>query len=201
MRKTAALVLAGALPLAACARDEGPAGGTTSSTGTSGPSAGTGATGTAPTGATSPTGPSATSPEPSLAPELGDGVHFGFVEGVDVAGGTIVFDLAYFLTGEEANQAAAEHGFETPVPNDYFIVNDNPKLRTLALSPDLQLALLNWNHCCDEFFEGDLTTFATAINTGEQVTVGDEVYLGPLSQYWLTVNDGVVIRVEEQYLP
>jgi hypothetical protein len=27
------------------------------------------------------------------------------------------------------------------------------------------------------------------------------VYLGPLSQYWLTVNDGVVIRVEEQYLP
>jgi len=201
MRKTAALVLAGALLLAACARDEGPAGGTTSSTGASGPSAGTGATGTAPTGATSPTGPSATSPEPSLAPELGDGVHFGFIEGVDVAGGTIVFDLAYFLTGEEANQAAAEHGFETPVPNDYFIVNDNPKLRTLALSPDVELALLDWDQCCDTFIDGDLTVFAEAIEAEDPITVDGQLYYGSLSPYWVTVEGGIITRIEEQYLP
>ena len=193
-------MLAGALLLPACAKDEG-AGGTTSSTGTSGPTAITGVTGTAPTGATAPTGPSGTSPEPSLPPELEDGEHFGFIESVDVAGETSVFDLAYFLTGEEANQAAAEHGSETPVPNDYFIVNDNPKLRTLVLAPGVELAMLDWNNCCDEFIDGDLAAFAEAIEAGEPVTVDGQLYYGSLSPYWLTVEGGLVTRIEEQYLP
>ena len=184
--------------LAACA-DEGKLSvGSTAATAATGSTALTGPT--APTATTATTGPTGL-PTGSLEPELEDGEHFVFVESVDAEGGTLVLDLAYFLTGEAANEAAAERGFEVPVPNDYFIVNDNPKLRTLALAPDLQLALLDWNHCCDTFFDGDLTTFATAINSGEQVTVGDEVYLGALSQYWLTVNDGVVVRIEEQYLP
>jgi len=201
MKRTVPIAIAGMLLLAACARDGNDAAGPTTVTGGTGSTATAGPT--APSGTTATTGPTGTTgvPTGSLEPELEDGEHFGFVESVDAEGGSMVFDLAYFLTGEEANQAAAERGFEVPVPNDYFIVNDNPKLRTLALSPSLRLALLDWNHCCDEFFDGDLTTFATAINTGEQVTVGDQVYLGTLSQYWLTVNDGVVVRVEEQYLP
>jgi len=198
MKRIVPVVAAAALLFSACADDGNDAAGTTAPTGATAVSGPTGTTGT-----TATTGPTGTTgmPTGSLEPELEDGEHFGFVESVDVEGQTSVFDLAYFLTGEEANEAAADRGFEVPVPNDYFIVNDNPKLRTLALSPDLQLALLDWNHCCDTFFEGDLTTFATAIDTGEQVTVGDDVYLGALSQYWLTVNDGVVIRIEEQYLP
>ena len=43
-----------------------------------------------------------------------------------------------------------------PVPNDHFVVNDNPMLRTLSLAPDARLRLLDWNHCCDTFFDGDL---------------------------------------------
>jgi hypothetical protein len=201
MKRILPVIAATALLLSACADDGNDAAGTTAPTGGTGATAVTGPT--APTGTTATTGPTGATGAPtgSLEPELEDGEHFGFVESVDAEGETMVFDLAYFLTGEAANEAAAERGFEVPVPNDYFIVNDNPKLRTLAFAPDLQLALLDWNHCCDEFFDGDLTTFATAIDTGEQVTVGDEVYLGALSQYWLTVNDGIVVRIEEQYLP
>ena len=51
----------------------------------------------------------------------------------------MTFDLAYFLTGDAANQAAAEHGDETPVPNDYYIVNDNPSLRTHARLPTVSI--------------------------------------------------------------
>jgi hypothetical protein len=186
-----------ALVLAACARDEPASGGTApTTTAPTGVTAPTGPTAT--TGPTAPTGPTA---EPPTEAELEDGRHFGFVEAVDVAGATIEFDLAYFLTGEDANEAAAERGLETPVPNDYFIVNDNPRLRTLALAPDLELALLDWANCCDEFFQGDLEAFAAAIDSGEQVTVGDDVYQGVASPYWLTVEGGVVVRIEEQYLP
>ena len=147
----------------------------------------------------SPTEEPSASPTPS--PELEEGRHFGFIRSVDPDGMTLVFNLAYFLTGEEANEAAAEHGDEVPVPNDYYIVDDNPKLRTLVLAPDVELALVDWSRCCDRTFDGDVDVFATAIEAGEPVTVGDDVYNGAWSPYWLEVAGGQVLRIEEQYLP
>jgi hypothetical protein len=133
--------------------------------------------------------------------ELEDGRHFGFIRAVDPTQRTIEFDLAYWLTGEEANQAYQEATGDTgPVPNDYFVVNDNPKLRELALPPDLRLVLLDWNRCCDTFFEGNLDLFAQAIEEQADVLDGDVVYRG-VSQWWITVRDGVVVRIEEQYSP
>jgi hypothetical protein len=182
------------LALGACASDDPTVGATgdTPVTDPTGVTAPTGATGE--TAATGPTG------ETGTQPELEDGEHFGFVEEVDASGGNLVLDLAYFLSGEAANEAAAERGDEVPVPNDYYIVNDNPRLRTLTLADDLKLSLLDWNRCCDERFEGDLDTFAQAIDEG-QLEADGYLYQGPLSPYWLTVENGEVVRIEEQYLP
>ena len=187
-----ALVLT--LALAACTSDVPTVGGTgeTGVTDPTGVTAPTGPTGTGPTGGTGETG---TPPA-----ELEDGEHFGFVEEVDASGGTLVLDLAYFLTGEAANEAAAERGDEVPVPNDYYIVNDNPRLRTLTLADDVELSLLDWSNCCDERFDGDLETFAQAIEEG-MVEAGGAVYNGNLSPYWLTIEDGEIVRIEEQFLP
>jgi len=132
---------------------------------------------------------------------LEDGRHFGYVRSVDVDGGVIEFDLASFLSGEEANQAYQEATGETgPVPNDHFVVNDNPMLRTLTLAPDARLHLLDWNNCCDTFFDGDLALFAEAIGEQADVTDGDLIYRGQ-SQWWITVENGVVTEIEEQYSP
>jgi hypothetical protein len=108
---------------------------------------------TPPPTATPATAPS--SPKHSLiastsalpGPELEDGRHFGYLESIDLETpvSTVVFDLAYLLTGEEANQAAAENGYPTPVDNDYYIVNDNPRLRTLLVSPDIRIRLVDWD--------------------------------------------------------
>ena len=183
------------LALAACASDNP----TVGATGETTPSDPTGAT--APTGTTGPTAPTGATGETGPPPaELEDGEHFGFIEEVDPEGGTLVLDLAYFLTGGAANEAAAEHGDEVPVPNDYYIVNDNDRLRTLTLADDVELSLLDWNDCCDERFEGDLETFARAIDEG-MVESDGFVYQGTLSPYWLIVEDGVIVRIEEQYLP
>ena len=49
---------------------------------------------------------------------------------------TITFDLIQFFTGEAATKAAAEDGQGSPAPNDYYIRNVNPRLRTLPVRAD-----------------------------------------------------------------
>jgi hypothetical protein len=149
--------------------------------------------------ATGSAGGSARAPTPAAT--LEDGRHFGFVRSVDPAAGTMEFDLAYFLSGKEADQAYQEATGDTGhVPNDHFVVNDNPMLRTLTLAPDVHLRLLDWNHCCETFFDGDLSLFAQAIEQQADVTDGDLVYRGQ-SQWWITVENGLVTQIEEQYSP
>ena len=143
----------------------------------------------------------AAEPTPFPRAALEDGRHFGYVRSVDTEAGTIEFDLAYFLSGEEANQAYQEATGDTgPVPNDHFVVNDNPMLRMLPLAPDVRLRLLDWNNCCDTFFGGDLALFAEAIGEQADVTDGALIYRGQ-SQWWITVENGVVTEIEEQYSP
>jgi hypothetical protein len=143
----------------------------------------------------------AAEPPPFPGASLEDGRHFGYVRAVDADAGTIEFDLAYLLSGKEADRAYQEATGNTGhVPNDYFIVNDNPMLRTLVLAPDVRLRLLDWNHCCETFFDGDLALFAEAIGQQTDVTDGDLIYRGQ-SQWWITVENGVVTEIEEQYSP
>jgi hypothetical protein len=150
----------------------------------------------------SPSSPSPTataSPSGStLAAALEDGRHFGFIQSVDAGAPAMVFDLAEFLTGDAANQAAIEDGVIQPgqtIDNDYYIRNRNPRLRDLVLTPDVQIILVNWPNCCETTVNGVLSDFAASFTTP------DDVYHGPQSPYWLTVDGGLVTKIEEQYLP
>lgn len=138
---------------------------------------------------------------PTRSPELEDGRHFGYIQSVDVTTipYTMVFDLAYFLTGDEAIAAAKEHGDleDGFLPNDYYIVNDNPRLRTLSFGPDVTIAIVNWESCC-ESTPGVLGPFVEAFRR-HHAPPGN--YKGSFSQYWLTVEGGEVVSIEEQYLP
>jgi hypothetical protein len=144
--------------------------------------------------------PATTSTSTSSEPQLEDGRHFGFIKSVDLESSpdTLVFDLAYLLTGDAANREAAKRGYPTPVDNDYFIVNDNPKLRILLLSSDVELRLLDWKHCCDTFFAGDLGRFAASFER-KKYPAGN--YKGKFSAYELTVEDGAVVRIDEHFFP
>jgi hypothetical protein len=195
--RVALLLLALAVFAAACAKDAEP--GTSPSEGsTTGPTGSE--TSPAPvTGATGSGSPTETqSPSEAPSPELEDGRHFGSIESVDVENQTLVFDLAYFLTGDEANQAAAEHGDEVPVPNDYYIVNDNPRLRTLDVAPNVEVRVIDWTNCC-ELVQGEVQPFMDAFATNHHAW--DALYKGSEAPYWLTVEGGVVVKIEVQYLP
>jgi hypothetical protein len=156
--------------------------------------------GTATTTASPPTTTKKSKPKPKPEAALEDGRHFGFIHDATLTGELreLVFELAYFLTGEEANKEAAERGEETPVANDYFIVNDNPKPRTLPVAPGVTIDLVDWKQCCDERFEGDPAHFEAAFESSEPPAGR---YRGRFSAYWLTVENGLVTTIEEQYLP
>lgn len=151
-----------------------------------------------PTSTSSPTQEPSPSQEPSDQAPLGEGRHFVMAEEVTGSGDdlALVLDLAYFLTGDDANEAAAEHGNETPVPNGYFIVNDNPKLRTVPLSSSATVTYIPVEACCDGQ-EGDLAAWADSVNG----VVQSDYPHAASTWWWVTVRAGRIVAVEQQYLP
>lgn len=121
----------------------------------------------APTPSETPTPPEP--PGPTAIPTDLSGDNHAYVTGVDVTNRIITVDVVYFLTGTEAinhiKEAPAKwenlpcddtpsgvyEGGDTAncwLPNDYFIANDNPKLRDLQLSPTATVKLIDMQDCC-----------------------------------------------------
>lgn len=125
----------------------------------------------------------------SPAPNLPGGRQFGLIKSVDlqISPGTIVFDPAEQLTGEEANRAAAAHGDEVPVPNDVYKVNDDLTVHTLALSPEVEISVINYRGDCCDPVATDLEGLEASGLSGWG--------------YWVTIEDGAVVRIDEQYHP
>jgi hypothetical protein len=134
---------------------------------------------------------------------LADGRHFGYLTNANFRERLVTFDLAQWFAGEEANRAAAEDGLIEPgdnVPNDYHVRNTNTRLRRLpvASNPVVVIARTDCQPTCDPAgtFEGLAGSFA-------DMEPHDlySAYRGPDTQYWLTVQQGVVTKIEEQYVP
>jgi hypothetical protein len=159
-----------------------------------------------PTAAPSPTASPQPSEEPTAEPSasptparpaLPDGTHFVYVtaaERRDDGSAGVTVDLAYFLTGEEGERAAADHGDE--FVNDYYIVNDNPRLRTLPVAADADVRYLPAGAASTELQPGSLDAWLGGILRSNPTDYG-----GSDVPWWFTVRDGVVTRIEQQYLP
>jgi hypothetical protein len=149
-----------------------------------------------PSGSSEP--PPSSTPEPSASPSsvLEDGRHFVFVKtAFRRANGSVRvrFDLAYFYTGARAASEAAEHGDE--VTDGYYIVNDNPRLRTLPLADNVEVEYVPVGACCD-LQPGNIDVWLESINETNQTD-----YAGRDVPWWFTVEGGLITRIEQQYLP
>ncbi len=137
-------------------------------------------------------------PSPSPSPEpttnsLPNGRHPALLTGIDVAASRITIDVVQFFTGTAASTAAAEDGAtEVPPPNDYWVRNSNPLLRTLMIAPDARITV--------NTLAGEETG-----NTRKDVVID----LRKLASYpslagrlfWLTVSGNTVTVLTEQFLP
>lgn len=91
---------------------------------------------------------STTVPESGAAGDaLPAGRNVVFVRAVDLVGRTVTVDLAEFLTGDAAIAKAKAAGDLDEscncVPNDYYISNVNPKLRTVAVPVSAAISVLD----------------------------------------------------------
>jgi hypothetical protein len=132
-------------------------------------------------------------PNPTTATRHTD---FGFIRSWYAKGGTFYlrFDRAVLLTGKAADDASAAHGGESPVPNDYYIQNDNPRLREVAIVDRAKVIgsqQLTGSPGPNPSSLGALLTFVH--NGGPQVAA---------TPFHLRYDrHGLVVRVQEQYLP
>jgi len=136
---------------------------------------------------------------------VGDGRHFGYVKSVDASTtpATIQVDVAEFLSGEEANAAAEEDGAIAEgegVPNDYYIRNEEKDVVTLYVAGDVRVTHIQCPDSCVEGIPGQFDAFATSFDDTGEKSLADE-YRGAQSQYWITVEGGEVVAIDEQYLP
>lgn len=144
---------------------------------------------------TSVPAPSALAPGAVAKPKVE--TQFTFIKKATQSGSasTIVADYAQLLTGDAAAVAATAHGDESPPPNDYYIVNDNPKLRTLPVRSDATVKLTT---------KSDGTTVGPS---GYSVTLTKFVQLYNstpaihAAPYHITLTDGTVSAITEQYVP
>ena len=147
--------------------------------------------------------PTQTSTQPAPPPGPSPAEHFGYIRSVSTAGpaATLAFDEAQFLTGDAAQKAAEKDGAVAPgetVPNDYYIRNRDQTTQTLRIANDAKITA---KRCplCRHGRDGQLGPFLASFMKGRQ-TFADP-YRGKYSLYWLTIRDGEVAAIDEQYVP
>ena len=147
--------------------------------------------------------PTQTSTQPAPTPGPSPTEHFGYIRSVSTAGpaAKLAFDEAEFLTGDAAQKAAEHDGVVAPgetVPNDYYIRNRDQTTQTLRIANDAKITA---KRCplCRHGRDGELDPFLASFMKGRQ-TFADP-YRGKYSLYWLTIRDGEVAAIDEQYAP
>lgn len=135
--------------------------------------------------------------------------QFAYLVSVDVADGTVTVDPAEWFYGEEATRAAHEDGAIPPeqefVDDGFYIRNADPQTRVLPLAdtPVVVLQACYQPVPCLTTSTVDEDTWAELIADPEAGydLVGWWWYGGGQLPYWFTLDDWVVVQVQEQYLP
>lgn len=109
---------------------------------------------------------------------LPDGWWYGTVDAA--IEDEVAFDLACYYIGAAAEAEAAKRGDE--VDNDYYVVNENPQVRTVTLADGATAT-------CVQLGAGVESVDCTPADVGGDWAV------------WLRVQGGEVDRIVEQYAP
>lgn len=131
--------------------------------------------------------PSGSGCTPGDAATLPEGEWFGVVTATSA--NSLEFDLACWFTGDAAVEAAAEDGEESPPPNDYYIRNENPQVRSLSVS---SATLVTWYPDGNPTSETEVSFEEWAAGVAPR---------GFLFGVWLDVIDGEVQQIREQWVP
>lgn len=132
---------------------------------------------------------------------LPDGRHLVYVKGANADGSQLGLDLAVWFSGNAANTAARLDGrTDIPVPNDYHIRNEDSTVIWMPIHREIEVTSVWFDYDTDPDFENDPIDYTDFLG----VVTSDEG--GPRSQlrhspWWVTIEDGEVVALDEQYVP
>ncbi|MDP9330497.1 MAG: hypothetical protein M3P11_07680 [Actinomycetota bacterium] len=139
-----------------------------------------------------------TSPSPEPSAQLEDGRYFVYAKKVTGSGDPmkLTFDLAYLLGGQEADDAAAAHG-DPPPEDGYYLVNDNPLLRTVPIDPEVTVRYIPTGAVDQATLKaGNIDGWSAAVN-GTAMTD----YRDGDAGWWIVIQGGEVTSIKQQYFP
>ena len=129
-----------------------------------------------------------------LGPALPDGKQFGalIAVGADQKPPRLVVDIEQWFTNQAAFDAAEEDGVVLDY-HPYYIRNENPRWRAIEIAPAATVSLIPY---------GD-RSYSTGVNLSRfgELFSSYEGRLLRLSPYWITMEDGKVVAIEEQLIP
>ena len=140
------------------------------------------------TDGTSPDGSGCTPPEGTKLP---DGIWFGVLKAVDPSAGTISLDLACWFSGDAAQAAT---GSASPVPNDHYVRNENPKVYVLPTV--VKVAVVPLAQSAGGGLSGGSGPAQTGVAAAQSL-IGSE----STGYVWVEITDGLVTVVQAQFTP
>ena len=118
---------------------------------------------------------------------LADGRHPVLLKTIDPDQRTITFDLIQWYQGDDATREAAKDHQESPPPNDYYIRNVSPRLRTL---PVRAAATITANQVAGSNQNVPVTLARLASLTRTYSPT-----------FWITVRHDQVVMISDQWVP
>ncbi len=187
IRSIATALLVASLAVAGCARSQPDQ----RDTATSQPPAVTAPPATKVPATASPTTPAPDNHAASKPAVLADGRHPVYLTTIDPGRRTITFDLIQWYFGDDAAREAAKDHQESPPPNDHYIRNVNPRLRTLPVRADAPVTVNTlasaWTGSATKNVPVTLAKLATLRTDG--------------AVFWVTVRHDQVTKIAQQYIP
>ncbi len=146
-----------------------------------------------------PRGSAGSDPQAPTSTPIADGSLFGFIRAIGAArsGAILTIDPATMLTGDAANRAAAEDGAtELPVPNDYYIDDDDPATIDLPVAPSAVFTVQG-----EDGQGGDPADLHRVDPARFLSFYGAAPSYFAAVPYRIAIAGGVVTAVEQVYLP
>ena len=127
------------------------------------------------------------------------GTYATLLTDLDLDAGTISFDVVQWYVGQEATDAWQAEYPDDPYgpPNDYFVRNDNPAVRTAPIASDVTVFLVRMLEDQDADLDpGTLDELPDYLASQP----GTDGYVSH-NHYWLSFSGGSVDRICEQFTP
>jgi hypothetical protein len=128
-----------------------------------------------------------------------DGRFFGYIR--SAREGSIRFDEADYLTGEDAAEAAEAAGDESPPPNDFYIRNTSEETERIPLADDVEIRIQANIPEAGVGVESVTVDQWLRLLEGDDSVVDFEWYGQGQLPYWITIEGGEAVLLEEFYLP